>query len=95
MPDNATESLDISATGVVRAEGVPYKCHGAILQGGSAAATLVLRSGGASGTVLVRLSTPATDTRSAFTPVSIPFNSGIHATLTGTGATAQVFSHKI
>lgn len=84
-----TSLTRITATGTVA---VRAELGAVVLTAGSAAATLTLRSGGASGTVLLTLKAPA--------ETSVPVRFGgpdggpdiidLHATLAGTGAEASL-----
>lgn len=101
MSEKTYESLDISATGYVVAQGASplkqaCKVIGFIIQpDGTNAATVVLRSGGAAGTVKLRGRSLGTVSKVVLLPVPISFDDGVHITVSGVGMTAVVLYRKL
>jgi hypothetical protein len=76
--------------GELASAGTPYIVYAATLAAGSDTATLELRDGGASGTVLLTLRAPANTTATAQFPCGVVFSSGVYVDLSGTGPAAAV-----
>jgi hypothetical protein len=89
--EGATNSKHLTSTGDVTATTVKSRLYSVVLVPGSAASSVVVRTGGSGGTVIMKL-VGAADTNgvvfSTNTPISAP--TGIHATLAGTGAECVV-----
>lgn len=67
--------------------------YGVVLNGGSDAATAVVRDGGAGGTILASLKAAAASTVPWFPPAHVvPFHTDIHVTITGTAPEVLVYA---
>lgn len=86
----AIDPTSVSATGDVYAQGKLGLVNSLALTAAAAAATAVFRTGGAAGTVIANLSVPAGETRSIPYPRGMYFSDGLHVTLGGAGAVADV-----
>lgn len=78
--------ISASATGVIDAQ--PGELSSVGLTAGADAATLTVRDGGASGTVLLKLAAPAGESASRLLRGSAHYQS-LYATLTGTSPVAD------
>ena len=82
MSGNAIKSAEVVATGTLVADAC--RLVGIYVEAGATGGTLILRDGGAGGTILVEIPTPAAASM-AYIPVPEPgidFDTDIHATLT-------------
>lgn len=82
--EKGSQSEDLAAT--AQLSGAPtgsvFKVTSFQLQATGATATVVLRTGGAAGTVLLRASVAVSgESHSVALPGPVPFTSGIHATI--------------
>lgn len=93
------EAKSISASGEFADAfglGTRYKVYGIILTGGADAASVSLKSGGASGTLIVPAIKAALNTTvSVMFPVAIAFTAGVYGTITGTTPNATVIMRKV
>lgn len=88
-----SNSVDVSATGAVVAQGKAVGFLSVTLTPAAALATAVVRTGGASGTVLARLQAAASGASVEFSAKAehgILARDGIHVTLSGAGAFATI-----
>jgi hypothetical protein len=81
-------TIHVEATGAAHDAG-PGTLYGATLTANGADAQAVIRDGGATGDVLATLA--ALDGTTAETKIPRHFAAGVHVTLTGEGATCEVF----
>lgn len=79
-----------TTTGELATAGVPVVVTAVVLTAGADAASVVLRDGGAGGTVRLTLKAAANSSVPVIFPSGVVFGSGVHVTLTGTSPTVSV-----
>lgn len=85
-------ATELSATGQALAGQGTRALVGARLIAAAAAATAVVRDSSDSGPVILRLSAAVGSADDAFPPGGIAFGAHVHVTITGAGATVQLYA---
>ena len=86
------QCTEVAATGAALTGNGARRLMGVRLTAAAAASTAILRDGSGAGPVLARLQCAANDVDDLWVSDGLAFTTSIHVTLTGAGATVQLYA---